>query len=311
MRSEITSRRRSRGARAAVLLAVLLSGLGLLAGAASAQVQVTTLYGEASASGELLDLHATVVEGRPFEVAGGGRCTLLLARQTLVRVCGPAAATVVAAGGSRPGSIELHDGILAVVALPESQEQAFRIRTPETEIVLLGAGVNVEVEAGSGRTTVSALDSPARLVGRRGGAPLVLEAGQQLTIEGDGTRREPTPTSRLAVEHAGRCVHRPEDTRATLTADRALLVSGLPQVSAQAVDATPIPPVDHLLDIVRMDVPADGLPLQPPSPPSALVTELNKRGVDEEVCDPINCNPVFQVEPPGRCGVPPARGCIP
>jgi hypothetical protein len=119
--------------------------------------------------------------------------------------------------------------------------------------------------------------------------------------------------TRESLQHGKACLGDRADLSATLRASRAMLAAGLPVVrtSAGAVDATPTPPVNDLLDIIRADVPADGLPLQASTAPSALVTELSKRGMDERVCDPITCNPVYQLDPPGSCGVPPERGCLP
>jgi hypothetical protein len=312
MRSEehvSSARRHSRDAA----LVVLLAGCALLANEAAAQVQVTSLAGVARVGSTPLALHALVPEGRPLAVETGGRCSLLLASRNLVRICGHAEASVTAAGSNRPGEIELREGALVVVALARSQEGAFRIHTPATTIFLQGSGAHVSVAPGSGETVVSALESPVRLSQRDGSDAMLLEAGWQQTLRPGEDPAEPRVVARESLQRGKACLGDRADLSATLRASRAMLAAGLPMVitSPGAVDATPTPPVNDLLDIIRADVPADGLPLQASTAPSALVTELSKRGMDVEVCDPITCNPVYQLDPPGSCGVPPERGCIP
>lgn len=298
-------------ARRTLRLAAAIALLVLPARGAGAQVQLTSLEGEARLEGAPLSLHAAVVEGRLLELGSGTRCTLLLADHTLVRICGRAALSVTAAGSSRPGDIELREGTLYVVALPESQEGAFRIQTPAATVLLLGGGVHVQVAPDGGDTLVSTLASPVRVATRRGEAAVRIEPGQQLRLRAGQQPGEPHPLDRERLARSSPCLQPGDELERTLRTERALLATGLPLVSAGEVDATPTAPVDDLMDIVRQDFPSAGLPLQAPGAPSALVSELSKRGMNEEVCDPINCNPVYQVEPPGACGVPPERGCIP
>lgn len=292
--------------------ALLLAVCALLADAAAAQVQVTSLAGVARQAETPLSLHASVLEGHPVDVEAGARCSLLLAGHTLVRICGRAEASITTAGSTRPGAIELLAGTLHVVALHGSQEGAFRVHTPAASVLLLGSGAHVRVAPDGSETVVSALERPLQVSGRAGSAPTVeLAPGQELSVRQGEAPGPVRAVSRQRLARSSPCLHAGHDFDTTLRAEQQLLASGLPLVGADAVDATPTPPVDVLLDIVRADFPREGLPLQPPSPPSALVTELSKRGVDEEVCDPITCNPVYQLDPPGACGVPPQRGCIP
>jgi hypothetical protein len=317
MRSELAAHR-SFSRRASQWLSSL-AVCTLLAGNAAAQVQVTSLEGTASTAGSPLALHAELADGLPVEVSTRGRCTLLLAQRTLVQLCGRTKATFVGVRGGNAGEIDLYAGDLKVVALARADAGALEIRTPSARVVLLGSGTHVSVSAKSGDTVVSALVSPVGVsvptgADTEGGEAELRQVkvapGQQLTV-----RRGEAPEETRAVSHdslvrINACAKTGSDFAAALRADRALLAAALPAVSAGDGGVVAAPASD-LQDIVREDFPAGGLPLVGTATPSALVTELNKRGMDEEVCDPITCNPVYQLDPPGRCGVPPERGCIP
>jgi hypothetical protein len=296
--------------RWAALWAGSLAGCALLAGDTAAQVQVTSLEGTASVAGSPLSLHAEVGEDLPLELATGGRSTLLLADQALVQICGGAKASFAGAGNGSPGAIELRAGELTLVALARPGDGALEVHTPSASIALLGAGTHISVAPGSGDTVVSALESPLRVSGRDSSRAVAVDAGQQLTLRRGETPGDPRAVSRESLAHSSACFGEGTDFGAALRADRAILVSALPAVGANSGGAIETPASD-LQEIVRADFPPDGLPLEGAGTPSALVTELNKRGMDEEVCDPITCNPVYQLDPPGPCGVPPEKGCIP
>jgi len=135
-----------------------------------------------------------------------------------------------------------------------------------------------------------------------------LNAGQQLIL-----RRGQEPIDlQAAIRESGTldstCTNDGTEFNASLRAERKILVAGVPPVSAGPEDAT-LHPTSDLQQNVGADFPKDGLPLEDPSTPSALVTELGKRGMDEEICDPITCNPAYRLDQPGVCGVPPIRPC--
>jgi hypothetical protein len=282
----------------------------LLAGDAAAQVQVTALEGAAQVAGTPLSLHAVIREARFVEIEEGGRCTLLVSGRALVRICGPAEARLSEARGSDPIEVELRAGELSIVALVPPQDGSLEILTPTARIAVRGPGGHVRVAPG-GDTVVSALESPLRVASPDRSGAVALDAGQQLVVRRGEVLRDPSAVSRENLVGSSPCLAAATDHATTLRTDRVLLAIALPVVSADQVDASPAPPVNDLMDIIRMDLPSEGLPLQAPAAPSALITELSKRGIDEEICDPITCNPVYQLDPPGRCGVPPERGCIP
>ncbi len=107
-----------------------------------------------------------------------------------------------------------------------------------------------------------------------------------------------------------------------------LLAELLRAVHAQGYEtATPvqhkaIPPILEGRDILAgaqhsrlavADVPTEVLPSAGAgSSTSKLIEELADSGLLDDVCDPINCNPVFSFDPPATCPPtgPPPEGCV-
>jgi hypothetical protein len=279
----------------------------LLAGSAIAQVQVTSLQGRVTADDRRVALHSELGD-KTLEVAADARCSLLLGDQVLVRICGIAVAKFSYAEDSRPGSVELSHGELKAMAYYD--DAPFSIVTPTAHVVVRGATAHVSVAPDTGDTSVTALDGRLRVSGRDQTSAVDLNAGQQLVL-----RRGQKSTNLDAAIRESRaldspCVNDAAEFNASLRAERQILVDRLPPVGARPGNAA-VHPVSDLEQIVSADIPEDGLPLEDSSAPSALVTELGKRGMDEEICDPITCNPAYRTEQPGVCGVPPVRPCIP
>jgi hypothetical protein len=283
---------------------MMTAGCVLLAGSAVAQVQVTSLQGTATAGGRPLSLHSEVGEHATVEVPVGARCSLLVADRALVQICGDARASF---SGTRngDGSIELNRGELKAIA---PDDAAFSVRTPTASVVLRGAGAHISVAPASGDTVISALDGQLSVSRRYDTDATLVNAGQQVTLQRNQAPTGPSAVSRESLARNSACVN--DDTRysTALHAERAILIGAVPAVSAGPGDATGHRTSD-LQQIVKADFPADGLPLGDSVSPSALVVELGKRGADEEICDPITCNPVYRLDPPGPCGVPPVRPC--
>jgi hypothetical protein len=284
----------------------------LLAGGAAAQVQVTSLQGIATAAGSPVSLHAVVAENQPLEVAQAGGCSLLLADRALVQLCGGAKASFAGVGKGGPGSIELSAGELKTIAVARTGDAPLEVHTPTASIALRSAAAHISVAPDSGDTIVSALVSQLS-VSRRDGSrtsAVVVNAGQQLTLRRGQAPGDPSAISRETLARSGGCPSHNTYFSAAVRAERAILATTVAAVSAGPGKAATLPMSD-LQEIVKADFPPHGLPLEDPTTPSALITELSKTGLDEEVCDPITCNPVYQLDPPGPCGVPPQTGCIP
>ncbi len=286
----------------------------LLASSARAEtVQVTSLEGTARVAGNPLSLHARLAVEELLEVETDGRCTLLVDDRALVQICGRSRASFPRPGRASPRTIELTFGELSVVALSDPDD-TLHVRTPVADISLVGIGTHVRVAAGSGETVVSTLENPLRVATRGGAIGVRVGVLRQLTLRAGEDPGEPRPISRAALARSTACPTGTSGFAAALRADRVMLAAGLPGVGARGSVGSPVasPVVSDLQEIVRSDFPSDGLPLEGVAgTPSSLVTELSKLGMDEEVCDPITCNPVYKVDPPGPCGVPPERGCIP
>ncbi len=292
-------------------LLATLTGL-LLASDAVAQVQVTALEGAAQTPSGPLAIHASVADGELVEVEPKGRCTILVSNGILARVCGAARAVFHASGSAGTDRIELRDGELAIVGM--AGRNGLQIETPAAIVAPAGPGVHVRVE--HGETVVAALGSPARLSVPDGGG-VGLAAGEEARVTPGGPASEPRALSESERSRIRACLDDDAAARSALRAQRAVLAVPVAAVSATGggggttAAGSGTGAMTDLQEIVLSDFPEGGLPLQAPGAPSALVTELSKRGADEEVCDPITCNPVYQLDPPGRCGVPPQRGCIP
>lgn len=283
----------------------MTAGCVLLTGSALAQVHVTSLQGMATAGGRPLSLHAEVGEHATVEVPKGDRCSLLVADRALVQLCGDSRASFSETRNGTGGRIELNRGELKAIA-PEDADVS--VRTPTASVVLRGAGAHISVAPSSGDTVISALDGQVSVSRRYETDATLVNAGQQLTLQRNQAPAGPRPVSRESLARISACVN--DDTRysAALHAERAILIGAVPAVSAGLGDGTGHRTSD-LQQIVKADFPADGLPLDNSATPSALVVELGKRGTDEEICDPITCNPVYRLDPPGACGIPPVRPC--
>jgi len=281
----------------------MMTSCFLLAGNAVAQVHLTSLEGPVTQGGKLLSLHAAVDENRQIEVPAGARCSLLLADQTLAQVCGVALASFSETESG--DTVELGVGELKVIA---PDDAPVSVHTPSVSIVLRGAGAHISVAPGGSETVVSALDGKLSVTRRDELDATLVNAGQQLIVERGQALGDLRDVSRESLARNSLCLNDDTRYRAALRAERAILIGGAPAVSAGA-DAAIAHPASDLEQIVSADVPVDGLPLEDSATPSALVTELGKRGMDEEICDPINCNPVYQLPAPPPCGVPPVRPC--
>jgi Fe2+ transport system protein FeoA len=263
-------------------VAPMVTTCALLAGSAAAQVQVTSLHGAATVSGSPLSLHAVVAENLPLEVAHAGGCSLLLADRALVQLCGGAKASFAEVGSDDPGSIQLSAGELKAIAVTHPDGAPLEVRTPTASIVLRGAEAHISVAPDSGDTVVSTLESQVS-VSRRDGSnadPVIVKAGQQLTLRRGQAPGELRTVSRETLARSSSCQDDSTYYSAAVRAERAKLAAGFP--------------TSDLQQIVTADFPPHGLPLEESSTPSALILELSKTGLDEEVCDPITCNPAYR-----------------
>jgi hypothetical protein len=294
-------------ASAVARIAWVTTGSVLLAGSAIAQVQVTSLQGTATAAGIPISLHSEVGDNLPLEVPAGARCSLLLADRALAQICGVARVSFSRTRSDGTTSVDLDMGELKVIA---PDDAPVSVRTPTASVALRGAGALISVAPDSGNTVVSALDGQLS-VSRQDETELTLvNAGQQLILDRGQAPGDLRTVSRESLARNSACVNDGTRYGAALRAERAILIGG-----AVAVSAGPDDTAGHLTSdlrqIVKADMPAGGLPLEDSAAPSTLVAELSKRGLDEEICDPITCNPVFQLDKPPPCGIPAVRPCTP
>jgi len=292
-------------ASAVARLAWMTTGCVLLTSGASAQVQVTSLQGTATAAGSPLSLHSEVGENLPLEVPDGARCSLLVADRALVQICGAALASFSETRSGGAASIELNLGELKAIA---PDDASITVRTPTASVVLRSAGVHISVAPNSGDTVVSALEGQVSVSRRDETDTTLVNAGQQLILQRGQVAEDLRSVSRESLARNSACVNDRTQYPTALRAEQTILIGGAPAVSAGPGNATGHV-ISDLQQIVKADFPADGLPLADSASPSTLIAELGKRGMDEEICDPITCNPVYRLAPPGPCGIPPVRPC--
>jgi hypothetical protein len=287
-------------------LAWMTTGCVLLTGGAVAQVHVTSLQGTMTAAGRPLSMHSEVGENQRLDVPIGARGSLLVADRALVQICGAARASFSETRNHGTAKIQLNLGELKVIA---PDDASVSVQTPTASVMLRGAGAHISVAPNSGDTVVSALDGQVSVSRRNETDTTLVNAGQQLILQrGQAAPGDLRSVSRESLARNSACVNDDTQYPTALRADRTILIGGAPAVSAGAGNATGQVPSD-LQQIVSADFPPDGLPLDASATPSALVNELGRRGVDEEICDPITCNPVYRLDPRDPCGVLTGRHC--
>jgi len=284
----------------------MATGCVLLAGSAVAQIQVTSLQGTATAAGRPLSLHSEIGENLPIEVPVGARCSVLLSDQALVHLCDGARASFSETRVGIAGTVELDAGQLKMIA---PDRAPVSVHTPAASIVLQGTDAHISVAPDSGDTVVSVLEGELNVSPRGKTDTTRVKAGQQLILRRGQAPGNPRTVSRESLARDNACASDSVNYGVALRAERTILIGGVPAVSAGPDGAAGHVSSD-LQQIVRADIAEGGLAFEDSATPSTLITELGKRGMDEEICDPITCNPVYEL-PPGPCGVPPVPGCTP
>ena len=102
-------------------------------------------------------------------------------------------------------------------------------------------------------------------------------AGQQLSLRRGQAPGDLRAVSRETLARSSACADDSTYYSAAVRAERAILATAPPAVSAAHGEATGLPTTD-LRQIVSADFPPHGLPLEELTTPSALITELTKCG---------------------------------
>lgn len=169
--------RASRWAAAALLAA-------LPAAAAAPSARVTAVTGTAGARGAQLEPRALLADGDSIQTGADGACSVLVDDDAVLELCQGTSLRLghrdEPAGGARV--LQLQRGEIRVVAEPRAAERRIEIHTPAAIATVLGSIVFVAVDA-QGTTTIASGEHDVRVESaRRLGSPLVVHAGEQVTI---------------------------------------------------------------------------------------------------------------------------------
>ena len=278
----------------------LLQAVAAPASASGGEIRVTAVAGGASAGGEALGIHAEVSAGESIETGEQGRCSVLLGDAAILQFCNRAAVRVGTPGASDTSVVKLDQGELKATVGPRAAGDPLEIHTPAAIATLLGTVVHVEVDAETGDTIVSSLESRVRV---KSSNPLargsvVLEAGEQVTIR----RGEPPERKRRfdpgRFTSAGSCTFDDDFHRAAIRAERAARVR-------EVMDA-----------IALDDVPVGGLPavaasFAGPVPVTSSAVPTEDWTQARPVCLPGLCGEPLPSPAPLRSGVSPPDLCPP
>jgi hypothetical protein len=270
----------------AALAVGLGSGSGSLALAAS-EVRVTAVEGDATADGEALRMHGEVQAGEELEVGDDGRCSVLLAEAAVLQFCNRARLRVGEGGDAN--RVRLDSGELKATVGPRPAGQPLEIHTPAAIAIILGTVIHVKVDADTGDTVVSSLESKIRIQSSNSLVPgfVVIDAGEQVTI-----RRGEAPQNK-----------RKFDVGSFSQSGSCTFDEGFHYAASRAQRATQSRTL--MEEIAYQDVPPDLLPPVAAGPTERTLPPPNP--LDElpvEACLPGLCTEL------GAGGVPPPEPCV-
>jgi hypothetical protein len=301
-------RSRSLATGAAVLLGLALAPP---AGAEGLIAKVTALAGGGASAGERgLELRSDVAAGESVQTRSDSSCSLLMAGETLVQLCG--ATRVEARTSEKDGrySIDVKQGRLRALVGEQPADQPLEIHTPVAVAQILGTTVYVDVDPTTGVTTIGSADNPIVV---QNSDPSVVGSvticcGQKVTIAPGKPPGAPSELEKEDVSGIHDCLgdlHQPplaEDRSRNELAMMDSLAGG---------EADTLPPV--------AGGPEEFLPPDEPPDPEQECEDIVQCGnfpIGEEPPGEPEEEPEIPEEPPSLnpdpCSlVPPAEGCAP
>ena len=269
----------------ALIVTLALTAAG---GAVSAsEITLTSLEGDARVGNTSLENGDVREGGEAVRLEPGARCSFLLGDFAVLHLSDEAELRFVSVRGGGPIELELQSGTLHLTVDGAAAGAPVEVRTPGS-LVSLPSGI-AELRAGRGTaaTTVVAIEGTSTVSKLPGAETIAVGAGEQVTVvRGEAPQQVVVSPSAAPSKATARS--------AAVGHDRAALAARDLQAIAMA------------------DIPEEGLPLAAAtSAPSALITELSKSARLDEPCDPITCNPVYQLPPPDPCGGIPGDHCLP
>jgi hypothetical protein len=296
--------RRTRRVGSAVLFGAAVGLAAGGAGAAALDATVTSVQGEARVDRATMTQGARVEGGAPIVTSPDARGSVLVGTDALVQFCGDtslqlredADATVVA----------VSEGTAKTTTGARPSDRPLEIHTPAAVAVIHGTEVSTTIDPVTGATTFS-VDEGVVEIRPSGGAPVLLRAGESLTVPPGGPAGA---VERIRPDRLADLLDCLEDSlfhTASLERSREAREVKLVEVAVSQDLLDDLPPVASAPPLV------DTLPELTPDPVDTNICEL----------DPSSCNPAIaeafeapvevpEVEPPlPPCGPgPPGEQCI-
>jgi len=276
--------------------ACIAASVALIGAEATAQVQVTSLEGSIQVGNLDVTLHTEIGENQSLETLDDGRFSVLVADRSVIQVCNQAKIRFDQIDPDEPKRLELERGDLRATVAPQPSGLPLEVHTPSAVVKLQGAIGLVVVDPDTGETTVTSLQDQVRVDASSTSetGAIVLNPGERVSVR---SGKAPGKVRRLDRELHGR-------------SGDCLGEVGL-RAAAVATDRVPLGATDFTL-IAAAGIPSESLPFaKRASSPSNLIAALNEADRPVEVCDPINCNPIYRTAPPvDDCPIP-GEQCLP
>jgi hypothetical protein len=276
------------------LIAAGALGTSGVAGAAITGT-VTSVSGETSVGERPAEISDVVSEGESIVTGPEAACSVLVDKRALIQFCGKAAVRLRRDEDRNATVVDVLEGSTRTLAGPRSADEPLEIHTPVAIAAILGTILSVTVDPATNDSTF-ALEEGSAKIDTRDGRTVMLQAGQQITIHGDGRVSAVEPIRARDIAKEGDClddryfhgvsIEIARDERLQWLTD-AITAADIPYAGLPPVAAPPRPPFEP--------------PLDPPGGP-----EFDPCGLAG--CNPDNFPQPDPVRPPERVREEPTRG---
>jgi hypothetical protein len=277
---------------------------------------VTSVKGDASVGESAAEIAGTVSEGESIVTGPEAACSLLVDSRSLVQFCGQAAVRLRYEKGRSATIVDVMEGSTRALVGPRVASEPLEIHTPVAIAAILGTIVSVDVDPVTGDSTF-ALEKGKVAIRTRTSDPrqsrtILLKAGEQVTVDKDGTAGEAQRLELQDVAGRANCMNdlhaipiwiaradREEDVTEKITGDDVDDLD-LPQVAAPPAPSFELEGPDIPLHDGGCGLGAvcfDDIPFREPEPPRPE-PRTPSRPSPPDPCGDDNCG--SPPPPPGR-----------
>ena len=190
--------------------ALIAAGALLASGPAGAAITgtVTSVAGDASVGERPAEISDVVSEGENIVTGPEAACSVLVDKRALIQFCGKAAVRLRRDEDRNATVVDVLEGSTRTLAGPRSADEPLEIHTPVAIAAILGTILSVTVDPATNDATF-ALEEGSAKIDTRGPGPgrtIMLQAGQQITIHGDGRVSEVEPIRARDIAKEGDCL---------------------------------------------------------------------------------------------------------